>query len=265
MKLYGLINLYAAAALIAVFFHSCSGPHRSDGHAARVKLGAKVYADVQDSQLPWSVLGRSVSHRQVYMLELGEGDSTAIIFGGFHGSEISSVQLVHRFAELLYADTSLELNSKVIIIPVLNPDGLVQARRRNENGIDINRNFPTKNWVASKGSKRSSHGVVPASEPETIIAIDLLERYQPDRIITVHAPLEVVNYDGPAKSLAEKMATFNHYPVKSDIGYATPGSFGTYAGKERQIPTITLELPRGSFTEEVWEVNSNALLAAIQN
>ena len=32
------------------------------------------------------------------------------------------------------------------------------------------------------------------------------------------------------------------YPVEASIGYPTPGSFGTYAGIERQIPTITLEL-----------------------
>ena len=30
--------------------------------------------------------------------------------------------------------------------------------------------------------------------------------------------------------------------VKKDIGYPTPGSFGTYAGIERNIPIITIEL-----------------------
>lgn len=198
------------------------------------------------------------------MFELGGGDSTTIVFGGFHGSEISSVQLVHQFAELLYAESTINLGSRVIIIPVLNPDGLVQARRQNDNGIDINRNFPTENWVAGQDTKHNSHGSIPASEPETLLAMQVLQKYAPNRIITVHAPLEMVNYDGPAKSLAIEMAKLNHYPVSSDIGYATPGSFGTYTGKERQIPTITLELPRRPFNDEIWESNRNALLVAIQ-
>lgn len=32
------------------------------------------------------------------------------------------------------------------------------------------------------------------------------------------------------------------YPVEESIGYPTPGSFGTWAGVEKGIPTITLEL-----------------------
>jgi protein MpaA len=33
-----------------------------------------------------------------------------------------------------------------------------------------------------------------------------------------------------------------NYPIEENIGYPTPGSFGTWAGIERNIPTITLEL-----------------------
>jgi protein MpaA len=51
-----------------------------------------------------------------------------------------------------------------------------------------------------------------------------------------------VNYDGPAETLAQKISDIIKYPVEASIGYPTPGSFGTYAGVERQIPTITLEL-----------------------
>lgn len=31
-------------------------------------------------------------------------------------------------------------------------------------------------------------------------------------------------------------------PLQESIGYPTPGSFGTWAGVEKGIPTITLEL-----------------------
>ena len=67
-----------------------------------------------------------------------------------------------------------------------------------------------------------------------------------DAIITLHSPYKVVNYDGDnggkALKLAETISTITDYPVQKDIGYPTPGSFGTYAGVERDIPTITIEM-----------------------
>ena len=42
--------------------------------------------------------------------------------------------------------------------------------------------------------------------------------------------------------IANKISEIIKYPVEASIGYPTPGSFGTWAGIERNIPTITLEL-----------------------
>jgi len=44
------------------------------------------------------------------------------------------------------------------------------------------------------------------------------------------------------EEIAEKISEIIGYPVQQEIGYPTPGSFGTYAGVEKNIPTITLEL-----------------------
>lgn len=253
-----------SALLIMILLVDCAAPKKELALRERQQLGTSIYQQIMESEIPWSVFAKSVQGRDIYLMEMGEGDSLTLIFGGFHGSEISGVQLVHRFAEYLHTEKITELKSRLIIVPVLNPDGLVIAKRQNANGIDVNRNFPTENWDASKGSERNSHGTVPGSEPETQAAMELLEVYMPDRIISVHAPLHVVNYDGPGGAISHKMAVHNHYPVKSDIGYATPGSFGTYAGDERNIPTITLELPRGQFTEEVWLANRDALMAVLE-
>lgn len=135
----------------------------------------------------------------------------------------------------------------LIFIPCLNPDGMQLGRRTNANGVDLNRNFPTKNWgedTSLAGDNPSDYygGEAPASEIETQFVIDVIEKYKPELIITLHAPYKVVNYDGPAKDTAEKISKIIGYPVEASIGYPTPGSFGTYAGVERQIPTITLEL-----------------------
>ena len=72
--------------------------------------------------------------------------------------------------------------------------------------------------------------------------MDLIEKNRFDAIITIHSPYKTVNYDGPAETLAKKVSDIVGYPVSSDIGYATPGSFGTYCGKEHSIPTLTIEI-----------------------
>ncbi len=249
-------NITLTFILLWVFLvFSCSGLFKSKEERTK---GMLIYNQITESPIPWIVFAKSVEGREIYMLELGNGDSTTIIFGGFHGNEILGVQLVNRFAEYLYQEQQSNLTSRVILVPAVNPDGLVKAKRQNANEVDVNRNFPTSNWSRKYRSKKYFPGFASASEPETQAVMLLLEKYAPQRIISVHAPLAMVNYDGPALEIATEMAKFNNYPVAADIGYPTPGSFGTYAGKERKIPTVTLELPNSSF-EEIWQANKESL------
>ena len=225
--------------------------------------GMALLQKIEDSKVSWQTIGQSVERRPILALEKGSGDQTTIIFGGFHGDEMLGVELVLAYAEYLNADENNLSYSKVLIIPALNPDGLVRGTRTNARDVDINRNFPTSNWTDAARASRYNPGKRAASEPETQIAIALIEQYRPDRIISVHIPLEAVNYDGPAEEIAEKMAKHTGYPVKADIGYPTPGSFGTYAGKELGLPVITLELPHGTL-DKIWESNRDALNEAIK-
>lgn len=137
-----------------------------------------------------------------------------------------------------------------LFIPCLNPDGLQLNRRTNANNVDINRNFPTKNWGKNEGDNATCDdettnyfgGKSAGGEIETQFLIDTINKYTPNLVMTIHAPYKVVNYDGPAKEIAEKISNIIKYPVEASIGYTTPGSFGTWAGVERNIPTITLEV-----------------------
>ena len=93
--------------------------------------------------------------------------------------------------------------------------------------------------------------------------MDLVEAVAPVRIITIHSIDRhrfCNNYDGPGRTLATQMAKGNGYPVRSSIGYATPGSFGTWAGRERRIATVTLELPSHHSTKRCWADNRRALI-----
>ena len=156
------------------------------------------------------------------------------VIGCFHGDEPQGKFLIDEYVK----NKAL---SNILFIPCLNEYGFKHNSRVNENGVDLNRNFPTKNWVLSEKNEYFG-GTKPASEKETQFIIDFVEKYNPEVILTLHAPYKVVNYDGPAEDLAEKISEIINYPTEASIGYPTPGSFGTWAGIERGIKTITLEL-----------------------
>ena len=104
----------------------------------------------------------------------------------------------------------------------MNPDGYSACERQNSNGVDLNRSFPTKNWVRSERNQYFG-GDTPESEIETRFVIEVFEEYNPDVILTVHAPYKVVNYDGPASEYAQGISKIIGYETSSDIGYPTPG------------------------------------------
>ena len=221
----------------------------------------ELYRQLPESKVPWVVVGYSENKHPIYLFESGQGPDTVLIMGVFHGDEPAGFHLVVRLADTLYKNPNL-VKAHVVLVPVVNPDGLLKGRRTNAHGVDINRNFPTTDWTPVYTKKRFFPGREPGSEVETQIVMELLERYKPDRIISIHAPLRMNNFNGPAEMLAETMAKYNGYPVRGDVGYSTPGSFGTYAGVELKIPTITLELP-GEGPKKAWQENFKALIAAI--
>jgi len=184
-----------------------------------------------------------------------DSSKTILFIGVVHGDEPQGEYLIHNLMKEV-----LETTNKLLFIPCLNPDGRDLNQRGNSNGVDINRNFPTENWEVSKEKDIYFAGEFAGSEIETRFLVEIIDEFSPDVIFIIHAPYKIVNYDGPAKELAEKISVLNNYPVQADIGYPTPGSFGTYAGVERNIPTITLELPDSMDFETLWLENREAMI-----
>ena len=172
------------------------------------------------------------------LIELFGSDSkksySVLVIGVFHGDEPQGDFLIREYL-------NKNPDSNILFIPCLNPDGKFLKKRTNFNGVDLNRNFPTFNWKLLPKNEYFG-GKSPASEIETQFLIKIIEQYSPHLILTLHAPYKIVNYDGEAKDISEKISKIIGYPIQKDIGYPTPGSFGTWAGLEKNIPTITLEL-----------------------
>lgn len=218
-------------------------------------------------------------------------DETTLILGGVHPDELTPIHLAFRFAETLQKEAQIYGGRRVVIAPLVNPDGFFDkpARRTNANGIDLNRNFPTRDWWANaqkywkarrKSDPRHFPGQSPMTEEGTQFQIELLEEFEPDKIISVHAPLGFLDYDGPgdtkkkkhlsdnekrARELANVISrSSNNYQIRDFTFY--PGSLGNYSGNERSVPTLTLELrssdPR--LAQKFWKEFSPGLRSAIK-
>jgi protein MpaA len=211
-------------------------------------------------------LGQSVEGRPIRMHVLGHASDAwpTLILAAIHGNEPTSATLAENLLTLLRDRPQLLGHGKVAIIPVANPDGLERRLRTNKNLVDLNRNFPASNW---KKTRRGVYfgGERPASEPETLALMKAFDLVKPARVVTIHSMDNPCNnYDGPGVSLAQLMGRSNQYPVKDNIGYPTPGSLGSWAGIDRRVPIITLELPRRQDGEFAWRNNRDALLAVIR-
>ncbi|MEM9658430.1 MAG: hypothetical protein AAF961_08725, partial [Planctomycetota bacterium] len=109
------------------------------------------------------------------------------------------------------------------------------------------------------------HGETPLSEPESRVLMKLVCHYFPNRIVSIHQPLNCIDYDGPAKDLAEAMAAVCPIPVKK-LG-SRPGSLGSLFGVTLQRPIITFELPPDAEmeSEALWKTYGGALVAALRH
>lgn len=180
------------------------------------------------------ILEKTFSKNNAKITLLGPDNfKNILVIGVFHGDEPQGKFLIENYLK--------ENESRLLFIPCLNPDGMTENKRTNSNGVDLNRNFPTNNWELTEKNEFFG-GKTPASEIETKFLVNIIDKYKPRLILTLHAPFKVVNYDGDAKEISKKISKIINYPVETNIGYPTPGSFGTFAGIEQGIPTITLEL-----------------------
>jgi len=227
--------------------------------------GESMLPATPQMQIPGgTIIGYSVQRRPIELYSFGAGERPVLVMGAIHGSEPTSADVSRGLLAELHANPQLCAGVPVVIIPVANPDGLAANTRTNSRGVDLNRNFTATNWSTRARRPRNFGGKESASEPETNALIETIERLHPRLIISVHSMEHPTNnYDGPAQHIAELMSRYNHYAPTATIGYPTPGSLGSWAGIDRQIPMITLELPRSLPSSRAWRDNRDAVLAAI--
>lgn len=204
-------------------------------------------------------IGQTVLGRDIAALHFTAPDDRAqkppvVLFGAIHGDEPLGVHCLIELARELAAQPP---GRDTWIIPALNVDGLEAGTKNNAHDVDLNRNFAAGNWTRDHKAGYDP-GREPASEPETRALADLIERLGATRFIALHSPFHMVNFDGAGRALADLMSAQNGYPVTGDMGYPTPGSFGSLYGVERGHEVITLEIPPMD-DAEAWRQNRGAL------
>lgn len=166
-----------------------------------------------------------------------------LVLSLIHGDEKQAGELGRFWLERL---EKIEARNSWRIIPIANPDGVNNNTRTNANGVDLNRNFPTGDWNSdavkywekyAKKSPRRFPGKGPGSELETQCYLGHIDEYKPDFVISIHTPLDVLDFDGPKLKTVPK---FQYLPWKSLGNF--PGSLGRYLWVERSTAVLTTEL-----------------------
>lgn len=231
-------------------------------HSVSVAFDAEVVASgtptgtVDTSPTPgapmhaYRVIGTSVRKRAIVLETFGRGSRRVLVMGGLHGNE-HGVPVAKAFARYVRSHPSVvPSGTQLAIVAVANPDGYAKRRRTNAHNVDLNRNFPTRNWKRGRSRSGASWGARPGSEPETKALVALLNEGGFVRVVSLHSRGGILDWDGPGGyTLAKRMSKRAHVRLQR-LG-ARHGSMGTYVPQRQRIPIVTWELSRRTLTLRV--------------
>ncbi|MBS1985112.1 MAG: DUF2817 domain-containing protein [Bdellovibrionales bacterium] len=227
-------------------------------------------------KIPFEIFGQSVQGRPLLSFRTARppkenqkvpkgASKLTVVQCGIHGDELPSLAMCFKLIhEILIDKKQIPPGHRLVVQPLLNPDGMFGTKptRNNANGVDINRNFPTKNWTKEAqaswkkldhGDRRKFPGERANSETETQAIASFVEREHPQKIISIHTPLGFLDLDArggnPDRDRRARYLAINMVKNSGNYKFRTfgfyPGSLGNFAGNERKIPVYTLELPSG--------------------
>lgn len=183
-----------------------------------------------------------------------QGPCDVLVFAGIHGEEPETTCALSRALRQLR-----ESPPRCAVVLAANPDGLTRGTRGNARGVDLNRNFPTRDWQPDPVAHRStledprdvvlSPGSHAGSEPEVAALIGLIDELSPRAAVALHAPLACIDEERKTP-LGAWLAERTALPHQQGVGYATPGSFGTW-GAEHGVPVVTYEFPLANLDDHI--------------
>ena len=212
------------------------------------------------------IIGYSVAGRPLEIYHFGDGPSQRLIIAGIHGGyEWNTIALADQL--IAYLTENPEMIPEKVTLYILraaNPDGKARvhgsAGRANENGVDINRNFPA-NWAADWDRRGCwnhlpiTAGTRPMSEPETGAIMQFILGNRIEALINYHsAALGIFAGGQPvlpeSHNLAQTLAAVAPYtyPPPYDTGCEYTGQLTDWAANHN-IPAVDIELTNHEDTD----------------
>lgn len=190
------------------------------------------------------LLGSSVLHRRIWVVERGDPDAPVkeLVVGCIHGNEPAGIPI----AELLES-LPPPRETDLWVVESSNPDGVAAGTRTNAAGVDLNRNFPWRwRWQGRPGDLHYS-GPRPLSEPESRLLASLIRRLRPSVTIWFHQPLAVVDESGGRIAVERRYASLVGLPLRRLPRY--PGGATDWQNARFSHTTaFVVELPTGGLS-----------------
>jgi len=196
----------------------------------------------------------------------------ALVIAGVHGSERQGIEVARMLLSDLVANQPMY---SVIVVPSLFPDNAVRGSR--EGATPTNRNFPPASEDLAAATAAGRGTAVDASTnksgkrtrailPENIMLLKLIERFSPERIISIHGTRRAgaggVFYD-PVHLSAADIARARQYARGLAYMQVTVEDQETFEGQER-----LRQAEERNFRSKIWEMANRdrapALAAAAQ-
>lgn len=197
---------------------------------------------------------------------------TRVVWAAIHGEESVTLQAAHHLLRVVHADDAC-----AVVVPVLNPDGVLAGTRQNARGVDLNRNFPGPTWAPApsptfwststvrtdeRRTQLSSPGAQPGSEPETQALMQLVERVEPHITIDFHTPLDcVIAASDAAAEFAEHLAEPAQVRIVRALDAPTLGDSGSWC-ESMGATAVTYEFELAPMPA-VWSRHGEALVRSI--
>jgi predicted deacylase len=222
-----------------------------------------------------SAYGTSAQARALNAYYFGSGASTVLYTGAIHGNEVSTKLLMDRWIDELEAKArSIPAGIRIVVVPMINPDGYARGTRTNANNVDLNRNFATNDWQKDITTVNSQPfpgggGASAMSEPETKAVAALAQALRPKLILSYHSigGMVAANQVGNSAGLAALYAAKSGYgniTGQSDntFEYSISGTADDWYAQALGIPSLLIEL--GSHSYSQFERNQSAMWAMLE-
>lgn len=220
-------------------------------------------------------IGTSVQGRPINAYFFGNGSNTILYTGAIHGNELSSKYIMDDWiSELSNNPDKIPSNKQIVVVPVVNPDSTAVAKRYNANNINLNRNFPTANWVsniqvAGGNTEQGAGGSSALSEPESTALANFTRQLSPSFVVTYHSAGSIVNSNdaGNSVSIGREYARLARYRFVANaetnavFGLEMSGTYEDWLA-EIGIPAILLEMPNN--TGKFFTSNKSAIWMTTQ-